>query len=91
MKFWAIEHHWADDDAVGYQTTLYDSEEKARASFNALVKSAKEDSWGGVIDEDGTVSDEYVLEETENSFKIFEEGFYNDNHEDFNLVQLDVN
>ena len=91
MKIWAIEHHWADDDTVEYQTTLYDSEEKARASFNALVKSAKEDSWGGVINEDGTVTDGYVLEETENSFDIFEEGFYIRNHEAIKLTQLDVN
>lgn len=91
-KVWAIEQDWADDDELnGHSISLYEDEEKARYVFNNLVKESKTENWGGVINNDGLVADGYCLEESPNSFSIYEDGFYSSNHEEIKLVQLDLN
>ncbi len=90
-KVWAIERHWAvDGDYMGYGTTLFANIIAARNFYNDTIRGIIEDDWRGAVDKNGNATDGYVIEKTDDSFTIFEDGYYCDNHDVVKLVQLDV-
>lgn len=62
-----------DCDRVLDSVDVFDTEEKARAKYNEFVE--KEKKW---IEDEGR--EDWEVQETENSFDAFEDGYYAQNH-----------
>lgn len=91
-KVWIIHLEWVDDCDYGDNTYCYDSKEKAYAAFAKLVHDEIIDCWGGVISEDGQspTVDGYIIERTADSVCIYEDGYYNSNHETITLKEYNI-
>lgn len=89
-KVWIIHLEWVDDCDCADNTYCYDSKEKALEAFDKLVREELNDCWGGVINENGTIADGYVLERTSDSMTVYEDGYYNSNHETITLKEYSI-
>lgn len=80
MKVYEVKVDWATNDAEDCTTELYSTEEKARKAFNTERVQAMEDY--GVFDEQtGVLTDKnWELEQRENYWHLFEEGYWSGNH-----------
>lgn len=91
-KVWIIHLEWVDDCDYVDNTYCYDSKEKAYTAFTKLVHDEIIDCWGGVISEDGQspTVDGYIIERTADSVCIYEDGYYNSNHETITLKEYNI-
>lgn len=89
-KVWIIHLEWVDDCDCADNTYCYGSKEKAYAAFDKLVHDEIVDCWGGVISEDGTIKDGYVFERNADGISIYEDGYYNSNHETITIKEYQI-
>ena len=80
MKVFEVKVDWATNDAEDCTTELYNTKENAQKAFNFEKLQAMEDY--GVFDEQtGELTDEnWTLEQKENYWELFEEGYWSTNH-----------
>lgn len=90
MKVFEVKVDWATNDAEDCTTELYSTEEKARKAFNAEKLQAMDDY--GVFDEKtGELIDEnWCLEQRDNYWHLFEEGYQSENHCLITLTEKEV-
>lgn len=87
-KVWILSIKWATQDADDQGLTAFPSKEKAHEAFLEAIQCLKECDCPEMFNEDGTVADGYVLEETENSYYIYEEGWEASNFEEIRIYEL---
>ena len=90
MKVFEVKVDWATNDAEDCTTELYSTKEKAQKAFNFEKLKAMEDY--GVFDEQtGELTDEnWTLEQRENYWELFEEGYWSTNHCLITLTEKEV-
>lgn len=79
MKVYEVKVDWATQDAEGCTTEIYATEEKARKAFNFEIAQAMQD-YGCFDEEVGKLDDGWELEQRDNYWHLFEDGFWSSNH-----------
>ena len=81
MKVYEVKVDWATNDAEGCNTEIYATEEKARKAYNFKIVQAMQD-YGCFDEETGELDDDglWELEQRDNYWHLFEEGWWSTNH-----------
>ena len=92
---WLVFKCWTDPEQdetrlPRHNIEVFKNREDAIAFFKETVQEEKADAWGGVINEDGSVADGYLIEDDENSFFIAEKAPIVTNYECIILRALEV-
>lgn len=70
---------WATNDDQGCTTEIYSTEERAKKAFNFEIVQAKDD-YGCFDEQTGELENGWLLEELDNLWDLYEDGFYTSNH-----------
>lgn len=80
MKVYVVIESWVVDYDSGRTIAIYNTKEKALEDFKERIKSAKIDM-GFDNDEDDIIDEGNMVEEQEeDSYVIYEDGYYSRNH-----------
>ena len=79
MKVFELRIDWATDDSNDVCTTLYSTHDKAKDFYLEEIEAAKVD-YDQAFNEDGTLCDGWVLDEGEDFWELYEDGYYCSNH-----------
>lgn len=81
MKVWIYRYDFVSlDDGNDSEIRAFDSYEKAKAHYDSIVNEER-----GTCKNDGL-----EIEEDDNSFEAWEDGYYNDNHVTHSITELEV-
>lgn len=89
-KIWILSIQWATQDSADISLTAYANHEAARKAFEGAVCTCKELDCSEMFNDDWTVAEGYELEEREDYFFVYEEGFAASNFEEIKVYELDV-
>ena len=79
-KVYEIKIDWVlSDDESGVDTLIYSTEEKARQAFLAEIEKAKSD-YDYAFNENGELEEDYKLEQGENYWHLYQDGFWASSH-----------
>lgn len=84
MKVYVVIESWVVDYDSGRTIAIYDTKEKALEDFKERIKSAKIDM--GFDNDEGNI----IEEKEEDSYVIYEDGYYSRNHIYIDIVEEEV-
>lgn len=79
MEVFELRTDWANEDSNDVDTMLYETHEKAKAAFLEEIEAAKVD-YDQAFDEDGTLCDGWVLDESVDFWELYQDNYYCFNH-----------
>lgn len=91
MKVYEVKVDWATRDDSGCTTEIYATEEKARKAMNFEIVQAMQD-YGCFDEETGELDDDdlWELEQRDNYWHLFEEGWWSTSHCLITLTEKEV-
>lgn len=89
MKVYEVKVDWATRDSEDCTTEIYATEEKARKAMNTEIVQAMQD-YGCFDEETGELDDGWELEQRDNYWHLFEEGWWSTNHCLITLTEKEV-
>lgn len=82
-KIYLVQSEWATDTDYEITQKAFSTYEKAKTYFDILVGDAKED-------DPLLVQEDCVVNESDDTFGIYIDGFYNENHLTVSIIPLTV-
>ena len=79
MKVYELKIDWATNDDEACTTEIYETEEKAKKAMNFEIVQAMQD-YGCFDEETGELDEGWELEQRDNYWHLFEEGWWSTNH-----------
>lgn len=89
MKVFMVKNDWATDDGSDSSIRLFQTYEKAKEYYNEIILEEKSEFWSQAF-ENSEIVDGYVLDEGEDYFEIFEDGYYASSHTCVTLTKEEV-
>lgn len=90
MKVYVVLENWVVDYDSGSTMEVYDTKEKALEDFNERIRNARIDM-NFNVDEDEQVEESSIVEEKdEDSYCIYEDGYYSNNHISIRIEEKEV-
>lgn len=88
-KVWLVTTEWVEESLLGNGgiTRVFSSYEKAKQVFNELVEEDKKDNFGGVYNIEDS---EYEWEEDKTHWSIWRSGYYNSDHSNITIEELEL-
>ena len=90
MKVYVVLESWVVDCDSGSTMEIYDTKEKALEDFNERIRNARTDM-NFNVDEDEQIDGNSMIEEKdEDSYCIYEDGYYSSNHISIRIEEKEV-
>ena len=90
MKVYVVLENWVVDYDSGSTMEVYSTKEKALEDFNERIRNAKIDM-NFEKNEDEQIEDSSIVEEKdEDSYCIYEDGYYSNNHINIRIEEKEV-